>query len=282
MKPYITCVKHQGKRGTCTAFANTSALESAVWWQYQVQVALSEQALYNRARRQWQPGDFGDGLVSHTAFQHMVTEKFPLYFENQWNYNPSPFREILAPIKAYKASCKNYPETCSDTTHQSGFACKDSNWKECGFYVPDKNPANLGFRIQKSSQYWDPKDKLYYLNWTRVYLAAGGPIVITLSINQSLLAASQHDGMVGYLAGEASLGLLAMHLVGMIDNGDLAKVNALRADAGLAAIADGVGGGYMIVKNAFGNCFGDGGFAYLPYQTVLDNTLAMDIVDGVY
>jgi C1A family cysteine protease len=48
----------------------------------------------------------------------------------------------------------------------------------------------------------------------------------------------------------------------MIDNTDLANV--------LPAAPAGQGGGYVIVKNSWGNCWGDGGFIYVPYQAMMD------------
>ena len=56
---------------------------------------------------------------------------------------------------------------------------------------------------------------------------------------------------------ECDIGGHAVLITGLIDNEDL--------PAGAPA---GSGGGYVIIKNSWGNCYGDAGYAYLPYDWV--------------
>lgn len=270
LKPFITCVKSQAGRGTCTGFANTSSIEMQVWKTHGLRVNLSEQAYYNRARLKWSPGDYGDGLMSEIGFKKMAQENFLLYFENQWNYNPSKSRLALKDKQKYLNSCLNYTDTCSDTTHQSKHVCSSSNINACAYTVPEKNPGHLGFRIGNSAEFWDPTDTLSSLVLTRIYLAMGYSVVLGMPVGATMKTVTKQSGVMPYVANDSFDGGHGMHAVGYINNVELTDINSLRADTGVAPIPDGVGGGYLIIKNSWGNCYGDGGFVYVPYQAVKD------------
>lgn len=271
-RPHLTCVKSQGKRGTCTGFGNTSAIETLVSMTHGPRVNLSEQAYYNRARAVWAPGDFGDGLMSEDGFQKMQQEGFLLYFENQWNYNPSYSRTDDG--SAYHDSCVDYTETCSDTTHQSAVGCVDIGWwKFCFYFVPEKNPGYQGYRIGDSVEFWSVIDPGLSLEWLKIALAADFTVVLGHPVTAGWDDASLTGGFVVYKPNDTILGGHGTHAVGFIDNDKLAYI--------LPTAPPGAGGGYLIIKNSWGNCVGDGGFYYLPYQSVLDYAADVNILLGV-
>lgn len=282
LRQYLTCVKSQACRGTCTGFANTAAIEILVGKIHGPRVNLSEQAYYNRARTKWDTpyGSF-DGLMSEIGFKGMADEAWLLYFENQWNYNPSCQRVTTCVQtdskgscvqQAYTNSCVNYTETCSDTVHQSQFGCAAIGpWWFCGFWVPEKNPGNFGYRIGSSSQFWDPTNPQFSLTLMRLCLAAGYPVVLghpittawdCAEISTPGCAGGGVDGFMPYVASDTNRGGHGSCAVGFIDNDDLATF--------VPGAPPGAGGGYIIVKNSWGNCWGDGGFLYIPYQAVMD------------
>lgn len=290
LKPYITCVKEQAKRGTCTGFANTSAIEMLVWKTHGVRVNLSEQAYYNRARTKWDnPADFGDGHTSLIGFQEMQKEGFLLYFENQWNYNRSLSRTEDKVNQTYQNSCVGYNETCSDTVHQSQFACVATKVglpsNVCGYFVPDKNPNSYGYRIGDSAAVWDKADKASSLVWMLYHLTMGRPLVLGAPIITAWDTAAAGDGFMPYpfpeictgveLCPDAPPGPIAIcechknkgghgtHIVGWIDNTTLQEL--------VPSAPPGDGGGYFIVKNSWSNCAGDGGFIYAPFKFVVDH-----------
>jgi Tectonin domain/Papain family cysteine protease len=286
LRPYLTCVKSQANRGTCSAFADVAAIETLVGKIHGQRVNLSEQAFYNRSRTKWDtPYGIFDGLMVQLALKGMADDAWLLYFENQWNYNPSNSRVMTClptPTPAgfkgtckavkYTDSCKNYSETCSDTIYQSGLFCVNiGSWKFCGFAVPEKNPNNQGYRIGFSWEFWDPTDLTFSITAMRFYLASGFPVVfgtpITTAwdcaeISSTPCPAGGIDGYMQYVAKDTNRGGHGICAVGFIDNADLATV--------VPGAPPGQGGGYFIVKNSWGNYWGDGGFIYVPYQAMMD------------
>jgi hypothetical protein len=286
LRPYLTCVKSQATRGTCSAFADVAAIETLVGKIHGQRVNLSEQAFYNRARTKWDtPYGSIDGLMADVALKGMADDAWLLYFENQWNYNPSNSRVMTCTSAdsggnclsaTYKNSCVNYSETCSDTIHQSGSFCVNIGpWLYCGFTVPEKNPNNQGYRIGSSfwglGEFWDPTDLTFSITAMRFYLASGCPVVFgspvttawdCAEISSTPCPSGRVDGFMQYVANDTNRGGHGICAVGFIDNADLATL--------LPAAPQGQGGGYFIVKNSWGNCWGDGGFIYVPYQAMID------------
>lgn len=267
-KWYLTCVKDQYVRGTCSAFGDTSAIEYWVARRWGAWVNLSEQALYNRARFAWVPGsDFGDGLNAADGFSGMIGEDWLLPLEKSWNYNPSILRTEDADKKIYTHSCDNYFETCSDSTHQSELVCaKESGYLKCAYVAADdKNPTFDGYRITSSTSFWDVDDVESSFLVLQLLLGLGVPVVIGHPITTAWDEASQHGGYLIYKgASDTVRGGHGIHAVGIIDNTALARL--------IPTAPAGDGGGYVIIKNSWSRCWADGGYIYVPWQSVKDFT----------
>lgn len=263
-KEYLTCVKDQGpKRGTCCAFAVISATEYWVSRRLDAVVNLSEQALYNRMKLNWVRDDKYDGYYISDALDYAISEGYLIPFEYQWNYNPSLNRTNKQGGGFYH-SCDNYADTCSNSSHQSEIVCNGAN--DCSYYVPEKNAGNYGIRIKSGHVIWDWNDKEKSFWRVIIYLAMNDPVIIQVPVLAQFDAARE-TGYVSYQAGDVdnpstpnvnestNRGNHIMHVVSYIDNNDLPE-----------GAPDGAGGGYLIVKNSWSNCWGDGGYVYLPYN----------------
>jgi hypothetical protein len=278
LKPYLTCVKNQARRGTCVSFAITAAAETFVAKKYKRWATLSEQDLYYRGAGVWYPREFGDGLWPFGMMDQMRSTSYSFPYEEQWDYNPSWSRQNVPQPNPdhYEDSCVGYDgsETlwCSDTAGQAQRLCYPflSSWF-C-FTLPAPATANSNYRVTGITELWDVADpNLSFVKTVLVLALAKKPIVFTIPVYTSW----DQPNANGYILGdglplcplnennqcvpqagvcECNRGGHAVTAVGFIDNS--------RLPSGAPA---GAGGGYFIVKNSWGTCFADGGYIYVPY-----------------
>jgi len=150
LKTALTPVRHQGKRGTCSAFAIAGAMETAIRRNYGRASDLSEQWLYGTARAEWQPPaanlaeERTEGLPLASTMRRMRDSAFEVFAEKAWPYNPSWNRIVSLPGPGFTGtftdSCRGYPHTCTDTTHQQVPLCAtyadpmSSGTLACGYW----------------------------------------------------------------------------------------------------------------------------------------------------
>jgi hypothetical protein len=138
-KNNLTCVRDQGSRGTCGAFAIAGVLETAVAQKTRAEsngvaqfLNLSEQWIYGIYRQSFYPQDFDEGRAmpdSKLVFQALANPNITIPFEIGWEYNKSKSREEFGepPNGFYADSCVGYSGKpvdgqgpwCSETTHQT-------------------------------------------------------------------------------------------------------------------------------------------------------------------
>jgi hypothetical protein len=307
LKRHITSVKNQGNRGTCSVFGTVAAVEAAISVKYGKKVNLSEQDLYKKQRLDWNPNPLGDynedgyfPLLS-MLFQLVTGYTFP--FERDWDYNPSWSRTPSGEDGPWTGSCDGYNGlACSDTNHQAKcerYVIPTSELKEvvsevCEFIDPvfgdlgrfvcdtttdlievvDQTtitvyetivPGTSRYKVSQWLPVWDPigdRD----LSAAKLLLAGNVPLIFCF-VTPGSWYASAHTGPngKGYLvhnrheAFPSDPGGHCVAIVGNIDNADIP------ADWYLEP---GAGGGYFIIKNSWGACWADRGYAYAPYAWV--------------
>ena len=256
-KYFTTSIKDQGRRGSCVAFALTSATESQVAVQDARWINLSEQYLYNRIKNVWDPEHYDDGANTVDMAKTFAQSNYRLPFEELWNYNRSPDR-VAADADSpadFLGSCIDYTETCSDTTHQSGVACTQVGGLDyCGFLPQDS--SGEGERLNANAAVvWTrgPWFEPLPLSLLRTLLAGGQPIVASIRVTDDFRGPGL--GANGYLTGIGAdvEGGHAVHVTGFAANDQLP-----------AGLPQAPGGGWLIVKNSWGTCYGDGGYVYIP------------------
>ena len=276
LKYYATSVKDQGSRGTCTGFAVTGATEALVSLKYARWVNLSEQRLYNQHTVSWYPTEdaFGDGAVPAEMLEKMDENNFVQPLEEVWNYNPSDSRTSNSTARTYTNSCSGYDESCSDTNHQSEVICTPlGGGVNICFNVVPSTPS--GYEVTDSDVLWSTEaNAVSGLTLMQSYLADKNPVVLSVQVVPSFDSPNA-NGFVTYVANQEadSRGNHAILATGFITNDEL------RAKLPKAPL--GAGGGYVIIKNSWGACWADAGYAYLPYSWITDYAYRGVAVDTV-
>lgn len=270
LKPHVTSIKNQGARGTCTAFAVASALETLVSLQFDRQINVSEQDLYYLAKR----ADVGAGLyeaLSFDAFEPFFKQGYVPPYEHDWTYNSGWAREVRDGQWAF--SCLSYGEFCSDTTHQGGWICNGvpSTYKRAGEVCFSARPStnSVPYAIHPVYRsFWDQESPDSSLALAKTLLDLGwGSVLMGFSTVPSFWN-TLSDGIVAYDPKETwAGGGHSVHVVGYVDNETLARE--------LPSAPPGSGGGYLIVKNSHGLCSGDAGFHYVPFDWAKKWTYSM-------
>ncbi len=260
-KFYATSVKSQGKRGSCVAFALTGAVETRVAIEQSRWVNLSEQFLWGKIASDWDARDYGDGTILPNRAEDFFEQNFKLPLENVWNYNTSRSRIDNEDAESYTLSCKDYSEYCSNASHQLKLICSaQSGTTVCAYQMP--SPTGERFKESEPDTIYD-----WYSTGSlpvgemRQYLRKGHPMVAGLLVNFGYDNPTP-NGFITTLTDIQNRGRHAVQVVGFISNADIQAHPSLPNNVKNAS--SNAGGGYFIVKNSWGYCYGDAGYVYIP------------------
>jgi hypothetical protein len=257
----LTCVKSQGRRGTCVAHAVAANVETMIQVLGGSPENLAEQDLYHWAKINTDmSGRYQDGLSPDEVYDALDAQDFRIQWESQWNYNRSPDRLPLLPVVS------TFPLSC-DPIDYTGEMCTDYAFQAIetalvpGLLYTYTSPAraSTGWQVRD----WVNLPDLSYaglpdfqIDTAIVALESEYPVHFSISVTPSL-SLPDPDGYIRQQAFDlGSSGSHSMLAVGFVANADL--------PAGVAPDPD--GRGYVIVKNSWGTGYGDCGFAYVSTE----------------
>jgi len=269
VKNDLTCIKDQGRRGTCVAHAIAATVESRELWRGGPAQNLSEQHIYYTGEKE---GDSRisitnmqtSGLSAGTTMQQYENDALPFYYERDWNYNRSSFIDPITfdgPTATF-----SYPNSCIGA--YTGESCDDYVWQTgatlpiLGF--PEPRPAPTGpsviHRLSSFSYFLadGPNGLMTQIALETAIILLAGDVPMVLSMTSTDAFASSTDGYVRYTAGDSVRGGHAVQLIGFVGNSQL--------PAGVTAATE---RGYFIIKNSWGIDSGDCGFYYLDFGYLL-------------
>jgi hypothetical protein len=270
LRSYLTCVKNQGNRETCHAFAGTSATELMVSQTFGVKANFSEEDLMEHYRFEptWSPGYMHETGDAYQELTDAINNNYSFAYEDNWLYNPSYGRSFVDAV--YVDSCTNIPPAgphepgCSDSAPQAPGECFSIPFLFPGIYLPlcdihDAGVAESPYKPTALSYFWNPNNAGLSVDYMILSVAFNEGVVLGFNVTDAFGNASNNGGYVVYNANDVqkSNGGHYVHVVGIAGPGNLPP----------GAPAP-VGGGYFIIKNSWDNCFGDGGYVYLDFAYV--------------
>ena len=252
LKYFTPCIKGQGHRGTCTAFATVGALEIRLLKNRQQEYNLSEQFtyFYNEIFGGWW-GRYQYGVNTMSALKRVKNHQLPIPLEEHWVYNPSKkIGEFDSATKKHPDSCIDYQgQKCTDFAFQ---ADENITGIHYAYTIPTRPKPHV--MINSRNSFWNIFNPIGSLDSAITYLNNGDPIIVSFTVKSNFKSRGAGDNYVRYADVEGNGGHAAV-LVGFVKNEDLP------AEAEKATEK-----GYFILRNSWGGTWADCGHIYVDYK----------------
>lgn len=269
MKPYLNCIRDQGRRGSCTAFALTANIEMRANMKRKQRYNLSEQFTYLRAEILTGYAKYREGLPLYMSVKRFDNLGTSFGREMAWPYNPS--RNMITTVDTrgtgamyddvYPKACDGYSGYCTELNFQgkqdnpymtnspsSGYVV------EFKYHYPPMNFAADNINAHgRSSIVWSGASwKTYAVQQQLPAKLRIAPVMASISVSDSYMA-SLPKGYLKYSSSDKTQSSgHAVLIVGYVPKGNLPE--------GAPAPA---GKGYFIIRNSWGKWRGDCGYEYV-------------------
>ncbi len=258
LKTLASCVKHQGIRGSCTAFSVIGAIEILIGQKYNLVINLSEQALYFRGKGfldSYSPDS--DGFSAQLYLEEFERNgSYRVSYEKDWNYNLSSERKSQSDFT--KSCSADYKEFCSNSPGQGRLYCTNPTADpiQCG-YLSQIKSLTVGAKVVDFDSFLDMSNAASSLQKAIGYLKDGIPVVLEATLTRGFYA-PYHGYVPEPTANDKTVGGHSMLVVGYISESNLQTSLPSRVVTG--------NGGFFIVKNSWGPGIGDAGYFYVSFK----------------
>jgi C1A family cysteine protease len=231
-----SATKQQGERATCVAFTVNSAIE-LLKARASDTVDLSEQYTYFTAKQATSSWD-SDGINPSAALSAMIEAGTPFIAEANWPYNAA-------------LSCDEY------RTAHPGFACSETEAQgggEDGKSAEPKAEAAPELRLKTAHRLFASLGRI------KQALYRGHPVLVGVNANSDFSIAQKQakKGVVSWVFQDADCDGICGHAVLAVGYQDDERV---------------AGGGILVLKNSWGEEWGESGIAYATYEWVKNSLL---------